>query len=139
MIDMADGRLDVGESAGDLARDIAGAQRDRVELGALLLEHVAKLGIGLVDQSDRVIDLLQSGGGALDGLPNVLDLLGNIVGRLSGLRRELLHSGRDHGEALARVAGAHRLDAGVQSEQRRLPRDRLDEAHHLADSRRGVG
>lgn len=52
LIDMADSGLDVGEGAGDLARDVAGAQRDRVELGGLLLEHGSELGVGLVDQAD---------------------------------------------------------------------------------------
>jgi len=85
LIDMADGGLDVEKGARNLARDAACAERHRVELGGLLLEHSSELGVGLVDEADRGIDLLQRGSRALDGLPDVLDLLGDILGRLRGL------------------------------------------------------
>jgi hypothetical protein len=131
---MADGGLDVGKSAGNLAGDIAGPERDRVELGGLLLEHHAEIGVGLVDETDGGSDLLQRRSRALDGLLDVLNLKGDVLGRLRGLPRELLHSARHHGEALAGIAGAHRLDARVQRQERGLSRHRLDERHHFADA-----
>jgi hypothetical protein len=56
-----------------------------------------------------------------------------------GLGGELLHLARHHREALARLARARRLDRGVQRQQVGLAGDVGDEAHHLADLRRGLG
>ena len=52
LVDMADGRANIGERAGHLAGDIAGAERDRVELGGLLLEHGAQVRVRVVDRAD---------------------------------------------------------------------------------------
>jgi hypothetical protein len=75
--------------------------------------------------------------GALHRLLDVLHLLRDVLGRLRGLAGKLLDAARHHGEALARVAGVHRLDAGVEGKQRGLPRHGLDQRHHLADARPG--
>jgi hypothetical protein len=47
--------------------------------------------------------------------------------------RQLAHFRRDHGEALAGLAGPGRLDGGVQREQVRLGRDVVDQFKDLAD------
>ncbi|MGF7213496.1 hypothetical protein GGE65_008140 [Skermanella aerolata] len=39
----------------------------------------------------------------------------------------------NNGEALARVAGARRLDRGVEDQQVGLSGGAVDQAHHLAD------
>ena len=49
--------------------------------------------------------------------------------------RERAHFLRDHREAASRIAGARRLDAGVQREQVRLEGDLVDHDDHLADFR----
>jgi hypothetical protein len=46
---------------------------------------------------------------------------------------ELAHLVRDHGEAAALLAGARRLDGGVEREQVRLIGDLLDDAHDARD------
>jgi hypothetical protein len=49
------------------------------------------------------------------------------------------HLRRDHGEAVAGLAGARRLDRGVERQQVGLPGDVLDQRHHVADLLRAVG
>ncbi len=55
------------------------------------------------------------------------------VGRLRGLGGQRLHLGGDHGEALAGLAGARRLDGGVERQQVGLAGDVVDQLDHVAD------
>ena len=65
---------------------------------------------------------------------------GSISPRLpGGLPGQALHLGRDHREAFAVLAGARRLDRGVEGQQIGLAGDGLDQRHHLADLLRGGG
>ena len=57
---------------------------------------------------------------------DVGDLLADLVGRLRGLLGKRLHFGGDHGKAAAGVAGARRLDGGVQRQQIGLSGDRSE-------------
>ena len=50
----------------------------------------------------------------------------------------VLTSGGDDGKAAAGLARARRLDGGVEGQQVRLSRDRLDQANDLADAARGA-
>ena len=66
-----------------------------------------------------------------------LDLLGDLFGRVLGLHRQRLDLGGDHRKAASGVAGARRLDGGVERQQRGLPRDLRDQVDDVADRRRG--
>ena len=66
------------------------------------------------------------------------DLLRDIVGGARGLVGERLHFGGDHGKALAGLAGARRLDRGIERQQIGLRRDRGNGADHRADALGGV-
>ena len=61
------------------------------------------------------------------------DLGGDLLGRLGGLVGERLHLAGDHGEALARLAGARRLDRRVERQQVGLAGDVADELDDVAD------
>ena len=67
------------------------------------------------------------------------DLLADLVGRLRGLLGERLHLGRDHRKAAAGIAGARRLDGGVERQQIGLLGDGVDQFDHVADAARGLG
>ena len=66
---------------------------------------------------------------ALDGVHGLLrraldrrDLRADLLGGLGGLGGEVLHLGGHHREALAGLAGAGRLDGGVEGQQVGLAR-----------------
>ena len=61
------------------------------------------------------------------------DVRGNLVGRLRGLARQRLHFARDHRKAAAGLAGARRLDGGVERQQIGLLGNRRDQLDHVAD------
>ena len=61
------------------------------------------------------------------------DLGGDVVGRARGLVGEALHFLRDHREAAAGVAGARRLDRGVEREQIGLAGNVADQAQDRFD------
>ena len=67
-----------------------------------------------LDRGDR------AGGVALDGL----DPAGDVLGGPGGLLGQVLDLAGDHGEALAGLAGAGRLDGGVERQQVGLLGDR---------------
>ena len=71
--------------------------------------------------------------GFAGGVLDVLDLRGDFLGRLGGLIGQRLDFARHHGKSPAVLAGARRLDRGVQGEQIGLAGDVLDQRHHLAD------
>ena len=58
------------------------------------------------------------------------DLLADLAGRLRGLFGQRLHFGRHDGKAAAGVAGAGRLDGGVERQQVGLFGDGVDEFDH---------
>ena len=62
------------------------------------------------------------------------DLLADLAGRLRGLFRQRLYLGRHDGETAAGVAGAGRLDGGVERQQIGLLGDGIDEFDHRADA-----
>ena len=61
------------------------------------------------------------------------DLRADLVGRLGGLGGQRLDLLGDHREALAGLAGARRLDGGVERQQVGLLGDRGDQLDHVAD------
>ena len=63
--------------------------------------------------------------------------LRDLLGRLRGLAGEALDLLRDHGKAAAGIAGARRLDGGVERQQIGLLGDRGDQLDHVADPRAG--
>ena len=62
------------------------------------------------------------------------DLRADLLGRLGGLAGERLHLARHHREAAAGIAGARRLDGGVERQQIGLLGDVGDELDHVADA-----
>ena len=64
------------------------------------------------------------------------DLLADLAGRLRGLLGQRLHLGRDHRKAAAGLAGARRLDGGVERQQIGLAGDGIDQLDHVADPAR---
>ena len=58
---------------------------------------------------------------------------GDLVRRLAGLGRQVLDLRGDDGKALARLAGARRLDRGIQRQQVGLLSDVLDQGQDAAD------
>ena len=90
------------------------------------------------DQLDRLRDAVhgvdRAGGVALQRL----DLLGNLFGGVLGLHRQRLDLGGDHGKTASGLAGARRLDGGVEREQRGLARDLRDQIDNIADRGRGL-
>ena len=63
---------------------------------------------------------------------------GDFLGRLRGLHRQRFHFRSHHGKAAAGLAGARRLDRGVERQQIGLPGDVLNELDHVADLLRDV-
>ena len=74
--------------------------------------------------------------GALGRLLDGGDLLGNLLGRARGLVGERLHLGGHHREALAGLAGARRLDGGIERQQIGLRGDLGNQPDHRADALR---
>ena len=71
----------------------------------------------LVDGVDRAADLLDRLGGAAGRVLHAGDLRGDLLGGLAGLVGQRLDLGRDDGKTPARLAGARRLDGGVERQQ----------------------
>ena len=65
-----------------------------------------------------------------------IDLRCDVLGRLGRLAGERLHLGSDDGKAFPRLAGAGRLDRGVERQEIGLAGDVVDELHHFADALR---
>ena len=63
----------------------------------------------------------------------------DLVGGPAGLVGQALDLVGDHGEALAGIAGARRLDGGVQRQQVGLAGDVVDQVDHVADLLGGLG
>ena len=61
------------------------------------------------------------------------DLLADLAGRLGGLLGERLHFGGHDREAAAGLAGAGRLDGGVERQQVGLAGDGVDQFDDVAD------
>ena len=64
------------------------------------------------------------------------DLLADLAGRLGGLLGQRLHFGRHDREAAAGLAGARRLDGGVERQQVGLAGDGVDQFDDVADAAR---
>ncbi|MCY1234803.1 hypothetical protein D9M72_473940 [compost metagenome] len=127
LIDRVHRRVDLLDAGGLFA----GAFDDRRHVAADLLDlgdDAFERRAGFAHQRDAGFDLLARCG------DQHLDLLG-------GLRRalgELAHLLGDDGKALAGLAGAGRLDAGIQRQEVRLKGDVVDDADDAGDfPRRG--
>ena len=90
-------------------------------------------------------DLGQRRAGPVDQLDAVLDLAGavgdqvlDVLGRLRRALRQAAHLRRHHREAAAGLAGARRLDRGIERQQIGLPRDLVDHADDVGDLARGL-
>ena len=79
-----------------------------------------------------LIALTELLGGGLDAG----DLLADLAGGLRGLFGERLHFGRHDRKAAAGLAGARRLDGGVERQQIGLAGDGVDELDDVADAGR---
>ena len=64
------------------------------------------------------------------------NLLADLAGRLRGLLGQRLDLRGDHGKAAAGLAGARRLDGGVERQQIGLPGNGGDQLDHVADAAR---
>ena len=62
------------------------------------------------------------------------DLLADLAGRLRGLLGQRLHLGCHHGKAATCLAGARRLDGGVERQQIGLSGDGIDQFDNVADA-----
>ena len=83
----------------------------------------AKPGLGGAAALDAGLDLGRDGAG-LAG--QFADGRGDLAGRGARVMGQLLHFGGNHREAAAGIAGAGRLDGGVQRQHVGLAGDRLD-------------
>jgi hypothetical protein len=130
-----------------LGRELVGRAADLLDRGAHLIGGRLLLLCGqdrLLQHGRRrrhqVTDLAGLAGAVLGrhdrGVRLVLHPGDDLADRVAGLHRplgQLAHLGRDHGKALAGLAGPRRLDRRVQREQVRLRRDLLDQLEDLAD------
>ena len=64
------------------------------------------------------------------------DLLADLAGRLGGLLGQRLDFGGHHRKTATGLAGARRLDGGVERQQIGLARDGVDQFDHVADAGR---
>ena len=122
LIHLVDRRVDLIQ-AGRLFLGAGGdVGDDRVDLDHLRDDAPERLA-GSADHSHALIDLRGRGGN------QALDLLGRLRRTLG----ERAHLGGDDREATAGVAGARRLDPGVQRQQVGLEGDFVDDADDFAD------
>src|SRR6185437_15142990 len=112
--------------------------RDLLRRRTLLLDRRGDRRGDGVDAADRLVDAGHRLDGTLGGALDGIDLADDVFRRLRGLPRQRLDLGGDHGEALAGLAGARRLDGGVERQQIGLRRDVVDEPHDFADALRRV-
>src|ERR1700704_3887558 len=108
----------------DIFRDLAGPERRLLDVvrdlqgrGLLLLDGTRDLGRNAVDLADGLADPADRPGRGLRLALDTRDLRANLFGGLGGLIGETLDLGGNDGEALAGLAGARRLDRGVEGEQ----------------------
>ena len=102
--------------------------------------------LSTIRQADTILSRL-AGGLVADIRPAGLDLrlgagneLLDFARRFAGALRQRANLGGHHREALAGLAGAGRLDGGVEGQKVGLARDGRDHRHHVADlGRRGGG
>src|SRR5262245_1869891 len=148
ILDAGSGGAGIGGGAGDTAHRRGAAARlgggavdalgDLRHRAVLLLDGDRDRGGNRGDLVDDGVDLLDRLGGVGDGGLDVADLTGDLFGGLGGLPGQRLHLGGNHRKAAPGLAGARRLDGGVEREQVGLSGNRLDQAHHLADAGGGV-
>ena len=99
---------------------------------AAMVEAISEMLVdGAADLLDRADRLLRRG-------LNAGDLLADLVGRLRGLLGERLHLGGHDRKAAAGLAGARRLDGGVERQQVGLLGDGVDQLDHVADAGGGL-
>ena len=130
---LGDRRRLLGEDAGDIAH----AFGDAVDAFRNLLEPRSHLGDGLLSGGGGLRALPHGGDRRFHALAERGDACADVLGGLGGLVGEVLDLARDHGEALAHVARARRLDGGIECEQVGLAGDRLDLVDDVDDLLRG--
>ena len=128
---------------GDVGRDLLGALRRLLHVAGDLLRRGALLFHRRGDGRGDLRQLLDGAADLLDRADRLLrrrldagDLLADLAGRLRGLLGQRLHFGRHDREAAAGLAGARRLDGGVERQQVGLPGDGVDQFDHVADPAR---
>src|SRR5262249_46176660 len=92
----------------------------------------------LVDLADGAADRGDRLAGVARRALGFADLRRDLVGRARGLRGQVLDLAGDHREALAGLAGARRLDGGVERQQVGLRRDLADQPDDAADAFAGL-
>ena len=131
--------------------DIAGAVADRGDeircdrgVAGHLAGGLALFCNGGIDVAEYRADRVDGGRDAmhrLDGIGGVLlqgiDLALDFLGGVLRLHRQRLHFRCDHSEAATGLAGARRLDGGIERQQRGLLGDGGDQVDDIADRRRG--
>ena len=90
------------------------------------------------DPADGGADLLNAGNRIVRGSLDAGNLHADLFSRLRRLRRQCLDFLRDHGEAAAGLAGARRLDRGIERKQICLLGDVGDQLDHIADAAGGA-
>ncbi len=121
-VQMSDGLADLLDTAGLLARSIRNIGHDVLHLlnrpddvphGVARAFHQVGAGIQLADRlADQGVD---------------------VLGGVGGAQGQVAHFRCDHGESLAVLARARRLDGGIQGQNIRLERDRIDQSGDVGD------
>src|SRR3546814_5650485 len=104
--------------------DLLGVARDLPRRRLLLLDGAGDGGGDLVDLADGLGDGADGAHRVAGGRLDAGNLVADVLGRLGGLHGERLHLAGHHGEALAGLAGARRLDGRVERQPGGLLGDR---------------
>jgi hypothetical protein len=97
------------------------------------------------DRRSALVNLLHALGNTADGrdrsgrrFPNCGDLAGDGIGGFCGLHRERFHLGGDHGETLAGLTGARRLDRRIERKQIGMAGNITDQIDDVANPLRDL-
>ena len=119
-IGVADRAIEEIDAAAQTGRALGGgigALSDLLDGADLLVRTPRDRGGDIGDAADDVADLLHRRDRRADGRLDFRDLRGDVAGRHAGALRQRLDFTGDDGEAAPALAGARRLDGGVEREQ----------------------